>query len=861
MSGEIANLEDYNKRKEHIEVQLRSFNRHQICQFSWLCSVISLPVLSAKRGFTYWEPSDRQKHLYSVFFCLDLCAYFAFQAVHPSSIVSVALGSISSAIDAFNTTPSKAASATLSAIKSAYYTTKAVLTSSTEIFNSAVSVYAADAAYHTDTAYAYACNTIYYYTERVATEIIKAIQKKEPLNLGSSIYTNISLWSEFQEDLRKLNCGYWANLYMDLFNSNFTIDFKLLERRISVPESVRLLGARDVAAFLSGESKRLNEARIIILGEKGAGKTSLARKLVDPESELPRVEESTEGVDVLQWKLNENMLTEGINVRIWDFAGHVITHAAHRYFLGERCFYIIVYDGRSEHRNDIEKWLNHAKNYGGDSPVFVLVNVHDDSPVAIDENKLLDDFPQLIRFDHFSLQLDNDSVAGYRDMLDKRIRTDPAWDARIPSKWFNMKNKLEECFISQGAELIKTKDFNEIAQKLDISKRDVEPMKRSLNALGVCLWYGKIPELQTFVLNPNWISYGVYKIINWLGKRVGHKRYTLYLGDFECIFSTEIDKKRYPIERHEFLFNLMKTYELAYPMKDATDGLVLPSMLPELQPERQMENAYTIRFSLLMRYRVNGTIPLDTITRFIVRHYIEIVEKNDVQVAWRKGVALRDEFGNDALVIEDGSEIRVSVKGRSALLFLNSIRDTLNEIFSGYKSENPEMEYVITETAQHKLVYASDGKIMAYAINDRLYLEEKTGKEINMSDIAKQHNITNSTIINGDFTAINSSISMNVTNLFKSLPKSIDGETFSQVLETLEKFLDSKEGENLTVKESKSLKSSINVARKDGNRKGWQKLRTFLADSANIATISSIFYAFITAHPGITLSIKSFFGL
>ena len=51
----------------------------------------------------------------------------------------------------------------------------------------------------------------------------------------------------------------------------------------------------------SDEIKHLYEAKLIIVGEGGAGKTSLARKLLDPDYQLPTDDTSTQGIDILKW--------------------------------------------------------------------------------------------------------------------------------------------------------------------------------------------------------------------------------------------------------------------------------------------------------------------------------------------------------------------------------------------------------------------------------------------------------------------------------------------------------------------------------------------------------------------------------
>ena len=69
-------------------------------------------------------------------------------------------------------------------------------------------------------------------------------------------------------------CGYWGDIYKQLFENNFELDQVALERRLAVPTEVQERGAAVVASYLQEFEKggtRLNEASIIILGEKGAG--------------------------------------------------------------------------------------------------------------------------------------------------------------------------------------------------------------------------------------------------------------------------------------------------------------------------------------------------------------------------------------------------------------------------------------------------------------------------------------------------------------------------------------------------------------------------------------------------------------
>ena len=83
------------------------------------------------------------------------------------------------------------------------------------------------------------------------------------------------------------------------------------------------------------ETEAIYEAKFLIVGEGGAGKTSLANKIKDETYQLKSDEKSTEGIDVIQWKFP---LDNGkkFRVNIWDFGGQEIYHQTHQFFLTER---------------------------------------------------------------------------------------------------------------------------------------------------------------------------------------------------------------------------------------------------------------------------------------------------------------------------------------------------------------------------------------------------------------------------------------------------------------------------------------------------------------------------------------------
>ena len=120
----------------------------------------------------------------------------------------------------------------------------------------------------------------------------------------------------------------------------------------------------------------LNEAKLLLVGNEGAGKTSLVRYLVD---NLPRrdSEDPTRGTAIREKIDTESWLADqsgGITLNVWDFGGQVIMRGTHQYFLTRRSLYLLVLDARFEDDLSIYDWLRIIRNRADDSPIIVVIN-------------------------------------------------------------------------------------------------------------------------------------------------------------------------------------------------------------------------------------------------------------------------------------------------------------------------------------------------------------------------------------------------------------------------------------------------------------------------------------------------------
>ena len=120
---------------------------------------------------------------------------------------------------------------------------------------------------------------------------------------------------------------------------------------------------KDIAKFGTVHSKRL---RVQVIGNSGAGKTSLINSLLMGQSKLTEPEERTEGVEIRKWFPDPT--NEDLELEMWDFGGHMEYQSVSHYFVEEHSLFLLVVDlsayqmtDKSFHEN-AGKWIDELKS-------------------------------------------------------------------------------------------------------------------------------------------------------------------------------------------------------------------------------------------------------------------------------------------------------------------------------------------------------------------------------------------------------------------------------------------------------------------------------------------------------------------
>ena len=458
-------------------------------------------------------------------------------------------------------------------------------------------------------------------------------------------------------------------------------------------------GQRQGAA--QGTLRAVNEIKVMLVGRGGAGKTSLRRFFMDAPHDL--AEKETPGIALDSFRLP---CADGeMTVRLWDFAGQEITHALHHFFLTEGCIYVLVLDPRSNtEMQDAEYWLGLLKRYAGGAPVLVALNRQDarQGGYDIDRRVLQERFPFIQSFTPTNCEERKgcDSLRqSLRAAMESLKRTEPP-HLLVPENWLAVMKDCEgeargkpqtdhAVPLTNGRQHLTLEEFRAICTRYgETESAKQESLARLLHKLGAVLHFVDEPRLRdTTVLNPHWVTDGVYRLLRFKDRPASDG--TLTLAEALQALPGETE------ETARFFLRLMERFEMCFPL-DEGDGETLPTKwlipgaLAEFQPEGVTAADWQKPGSVRMRY-IYDPLPEGVLPRFIVLTHL----LSEGKPRWRNGVVLQD--GQAAALVRRGEKrnhVEVTAFGPEAerLRLLEIIQGNLERIHADLPAPKPVAE-------------------------------------------------------------------------------------------------------------------------------------------------------------------------
>lgn len=619
--------------------------------------------------------------------------------------------------------------------------------------------------------------------------------------------------------------------------------------------------SRDVIdSFYADELVRLNECKVIFLGDGNVGKSSLIDRIIGDSFQINR--SVTNGISIRKWQTAID--GKEVRVRFWDFGGQEIMHTMHLCFLTARTAYVIVLDSRQDQY--LEKlaidWLQTVKTFAPNSPVILALNKCDMNPMAmLNLASLKESFPQLVDCVRTSA-FDGTNIDSLKKLIAYSIKNHSSYSVIFNKKWFRLKEELE----SMNAFYISNREYVSMCLEHGITDTKLQAsLLRWFGDLGVSYHYSDFDFMsepdEINVLNPEWVTNGIYRLIlrtRTHNGRISHEAiYKVMEHSYEDDISPEFLYTRREVK---FILEIMRQKGLSLALGQEE---LIPMKLDNSPPpavgmiNRKAKN--------ILHFAIKGDyLPNSIIHKLIIGRIQEVDFKN----IWRNGASLynRDMQAKALVELRYDSRYRLDIyilsKERSVEKeYLNIIRDNLLNIITELNLDNYEevicyqLENGISGEEPYSRVWKpylkgiqkiylpdSDTYIAPGILLNEIYTKEQINergrREQGMSSTFNNYgNIYGSNISIGDNNQLTVQDSVYKAKMEQAKQmEAISERSYEKLIGLLEKMI---EQQGLPVKKHLEL---VEILHSKGSRESvWTKIRDFLTDTANIATIATAF--------------------
>ncbi len=679
--------------------------------FSARITALVLPALAigvekGKLFLWFWPEEVRKKYLILVLRAWQ-CGWSASR--FRDSDMSLAAAEVGDAANDGVTYAAKDASCAYAAVDTA--------------INAAYAAYAADVVYASASAYAFteavhfvadSADTAYdanLSAEKIFEDLIllEKLQYVGPYldrsfgNIGESKDVFLLQLRKWEND----GFDYWADWYESRLSGD-PLDEQLTKSSCLLSKEILSQSPKAINFYLKSLSDKsasipLNRVRAIFIGFGAAGKTSLIRVL-HGESVVEGEEKMTPGIEIRDWQVPETKASdsektidadEEMVAHLWDFGGQVMAHATHQFFLRSRCLYVLGLDGRTEinANEQAEYWLEHIRAFGGNAPVLLVGNKADQVQVNLDMNYLREKYPNIVDFYPVSCTKCHDNFKAEFE----RFRRDFIKQLRVVGMHRIMFTKRHFAVLESVRDLSPKQTFlpkdtyealcreNAIEENGDLDQRWLLDL---LDKLGVIIHFPSLPWLSSYLLNPRWLTYGVYTLF--YAKQAQRLQGCLTAQAVIDILRAESvtdnlgNTLSYPPENCRFIMDALKQFEIGFRMEDKAQTLLIPALLPSDTPKHGFDKTDALAFD----FDFTGFLPRHVTPGFIVRRHQEIADG----MVWQNGVRLRSRsLDAEALAQADYHERRLSlwVRGSQAGRYFSALHDEVMQMLA----RMPDLRY------------------------------------------------------------------------------------------------------------------------------------------------------------------------
>jgi internalin A len=352
-------------------------------------------------------------------------------------------------------------------------------------------------------------------------------------------------------------------------------------------------GTEAVLAYLRSliDAEALYEAKLLLVGEGRAGKTTLIARLRGEKFQPDRP--FTHGIELGQLRIAHPAERATMTLHTWDFGGQDVYQPTHQLFLTPNALYLLVWNPGQDSPAQVEAWLRRVRRYVKEQARVLLVATHaDQHPPVLDYPALQERFGGLLAA---AVAVDSRSGAGLpalRSAIAEQAAKLPQMGEQLGRNWVRARDQL----IAQPTPQLPYQDYLKVCTDQEVPQDQADALLRLLHMRGQLIYYADDPWLRDLVvLQPEWLTKAIsYILDDPATKNAG--------GVLEHAHLRELWQPYYPAELHDYLLRLMERFDVSYQLGDAPGerhlvGQLVPAARPPPKafPQRQRRGEQVVK--------------------------------------------------------------------------------------------------------------------------------------------------------------------------------------------------------------------------------------------------------------------------
>ncbi len=444
----------------------------------------------------------------------------------------------------------------------------------------------------------------------------------------------------------------------------------------------------------------LHEAKLVLVGEGGVGKSSLLGALRNERWVENR--DTTHGVEIKPVHLNDPGSEAELTLNGWDFGGQPVYRSTHQLFFSAPAIYLVVWKPREgPEQGFVNYWIKVIKHRTYDEkrseerPRILVVATHGgpkERQAHIDEEALRKQFGELIVGFYHIDSYTNDGLKKLKKDIATTTASIPQVGRKVPGNWKRLMNSLKKR--SQKDAYITYKQYEDLCIHQKIDQELAATYAAILNQLGHLIHYSYDHALKDIViLKADWLSKAISFVLEdrHVKNQNGLVKH-LQLGE---IWNNPARPpgERYPCALHPIFLRLMERFDLSYqvvlstaegttePPETSLIGQLVPGARPEglaedWGPESETGDTQRTQVCRIMDAETGISAQAEGLMyQLIVRFHPYSMGRNNYTRSrhWQKGLLLDDDYNGRALLEHIDNDIHITVRAAYPERFLHMI--------------------------------------------------------------------------------------------------------------------------------------------------------------------------------------------